>query len=140
MTIRVHTLLISIGVTLAGCANRPPPEPARISPVAWAQTEGELDRLPVGHVVQVTREVQQVKVGSDTDRTFVFLYRGVPILIPISTRASLHGEAFFRHVIRLKGSGELIGRDEYAPFELGSCVAIRENPQLVVPAHAKACD
>lgn len=134
-------LVACLATVLCGCTSAPPPEPVRTIPAAWVQTEAELGTLQVGRVVQVTREAHEIKVGRDTGTVVVvFMSGGIPLFVPVGTRSYRHGEIYFRHVIQLKGTDQFIARDEYAVYEVGTCVAMRETPQLVVPAYPKACD
>jgi hypothetical protein len=104
---------------LPGCVGL---EQSRDLPVASAQTQEEINKLPVGRVVAVERRylVQDIRN---------------PLVGPVPSML-IGTDWFFHHKIRLL-DGSLAERDEYMEYKIGDCVALRS--QLVVPAFKGQC-
>ena len=115
-------------------------------PTAWAQQPEELGKLRVGKVTAVriadfddTRDFMPVAGG-----TTVVVINFVPV--PIS-RPSLPGasspfkrsQQFYRYTIQRKGAPDQEYWDDFVAYPVGSCLAAREKPKMVVPALAQEC-
>ena len=134
---RAPLLVLIVSLQLAACASTPDIHRA------WAQTPEEAGRLPVGIVVSVEPEETP-----STTRTSAGTAAGISGAVgPIVGSAAVAlidglrpGSTSYRHSIRLKTSGEIISRMELAPYKVGDCVALRAQPEFVVPALPGACD
>lgn len=151
-----NTRFYVLTVALAGCAGcATPPSVPPPQPVAWAQTKDELGKLPVGRVVAVEvrnsyREgpVPSAQTSQLDSMAALAAPAASPLALPIAyvmtTALNDLSEAprgwYYRHRIQLLQSGELITRDERHTFKMGDCVALRESPQMLVPAHVGACE
>lgn len=149
---RLHVLAVAMAVC-TGCAAPPSVPPPQ--PVAWAQTKDEIGKLPVGRVVAVEvrnsyREgpVPSAQASQLDSMAALAVPSASPLALPVAyvVTAVLNdlSEAprgwYYRHKIQLLQSGELIARDERHTFKMGDCVALRESPQMLVPAHVEACE
>jgi hypothetical protein len=149
---RLHVLTVALAVC-AGCAAPPSVPPPQ--PVAWAQTKDELGKLLVGRVVAVEVRnsysegpVPSAQASQLDSMAALAAPAASPLALPIAyvvtTALNDLSEAprgwYYRHKIQLLLSGELITRDERHTFKMGDCVALRESPRMLVPAHAGACE
>lgn len=144
----------------AGCASAPK-DPATV-PVAWSQGSEEIGILPVGRVVSIERVSRPAKkresnlsqVAREAAAAYLVLPLALvtlPVTLPVLLAADAAGVDFeektptkdgnvFRHVIRLRGDGEEVIRDEYFSYQVGDCVALRPKPVLLVPAFPDQCN
>jgi hypothetical protein len=97
-------------------------EQSRELPTASAQTAAEVGKLPVGRVMTV-------------ERKYAAAGRVNPVAGPVADLFT-NTDWYFRHRIRLL-DGTVVERDEYAPYNVGACVALR--PHLLVPAYEGQC-
>jgi hypothetical protein len=149
---QLHVLTVALAVG-AGCATPPSVPPPQ--PVAWAQTKDELGKLAVGRVVEVEarnayREgpVPAAEASQLDSMAALAATSASPLALPVAyvmtTALNDLSEAprgwYYRHKIQLLQSGELITRDERHTFKMGDCVALREKPLMLVPAHVGACE
>jgi hypothetical protein len=131
--------VLVISLSVCACAGL---QQARELPRAWSQTPDEVNKLPVGRVIAVERNVYfrdtRTSPGAAAGAMAVgpaAAVVGIPII-----EGMRNGDWYYRHIVRLKGSGELVARDEYAAYKVGDCVALRMQPFLTVPALPGACD
>lgn len=130
-------LLLALIALMAACATT-----THQTPKAWAQKADEASTLPVGVVLAVEPEKYATGNRTDPAGSAAAISSVGPIAIPIFAMidSSLATGTAYRHAIRIKGTGEVIYRTELAPYTVGDCVAIRNQPALVVPAIAGACN
>ncbi len=124
---------------LPGCATQSPERPL---PTAWAQTNEEIGKLPVGRVILVER-VPFWPHGSGGTSTYAAVApkAGVgAILVASLLTDTLSAQWVYRHTVQLRGTEGQIARDEYTAYKVGDCVAIRTTPDLLVPAVPGQCD
>ncbi len=124
---------------LPGCVTR---SPERALPTAWAQTNEEIGKLPVGRVILVER-VPFWPHGSGGTSAYAAVApnAGVgSILVASLLTDALSAQWVYRHTIQLRGTEARIARDEYAVYKVGDCVAVRTTPDLLVPAAPGQCD
>ena len=134
--LRSH-VTISLLVLLQGCSGSPQP------PKAWAQTPEEATTLPVGTVVSVERESYSTgaSTGPGTSAGVSGAVGPVAGAAAVALIDAFRGTGTaYRHTIRLKATGEVIYRTELALYKVGDCVAMRSQPELVVPALSGACN
>ena len=134
---RLPTLFLSIPLQLVACASTPD------VPHAWAQIPEEAGKLPVGVVVSVEREntPSTTRTGAGTAAGISGAVGPIAGSVAVAFIDGLRpGSTSYRHSIRLRASGEIISRVELAPYKVGDCVALRAQPEFVVPALPGACD
>lgn len=139
---RMARTLCACAVVLAvlpGCATQSPQRPL---PIAWAQTNEETGKLPVGRVILVER-VPFLPHGSGGTGAYAAVApkAGVgTILVASLLTDTLSAQWVYRHTVQLRGTEVQIARDEYAAYKVGDCVAVRTTPDLLVPAAPGQCD
>lgn len=136
-----HTLCACAVVlaALPGCATQ---APERALPTAWAQTNDEIGKLPVGRVIQVERVPfwPNGPSGASTYAAVAPMAGVVPVMVASLLTDSLSAQWVYRHTVRLGGTEAPVVRDEYAAYKVGDCVALRTKPDLLVPAAPGQCD
>ena len=128
---------------IAGCTTRIPP-PITAIPISWSQKPDETGRLPVGRVVGVElKSFENHYLSSSPTR--IFLIRGliVPIVVPPLDGIKYGNKAqqYYLYAIKQRGAAELSHWGEFVVYPAGSCVALREEPYLmIVPAIESECE
>lgn len=130
--------------------------------MAWAQTPREKGALPVGRVISIERKGglprfpdEYPTPAQEVSRGVVGTYWMVPLVIvaapvvladeamksglPADETADVKGH-IYRHRVRLAATGEEVERDEFWTYRVGDCVAIRSEPDMLVPALPDQCD
>jgi hypothetical protein len=152
---------LSLGVLIVGCANTQEtlPRLPKAIPTAWAQQPAEKGSLPVGRVIAIERYYgHEVKIAQRHEPQLrdalipVVITAGLlagPVIMALSEIGvdplELHkpgdgGGNVYRHSIRLQGTDDLAVRDEFWSYRMGDCVALRSNPEMLVPALPGECE
>jgi hypothetical protein len=135
---------------LSGCTTViPPPKVDR--PLAWAQQQEELGKLRAGKVVAVSLEqlddVEPTPHGPSgwTGSTTTVLVHGVLVQVPgyridLGQSKFKKSQQFYRYTVQRRGAVESEYWGDFVVYPIGSCVAMRERPEMIVPALPQECD
>jgi len=165
---RVNLIKPLLALLIAGCAAAPkPPAPLPLAWAQQPEEEGKLPVGRIVAIEQVSVvEPRMAPFESQSEGTLqpgeaarafaglVALSVIAPLVIiaspaivaahalgaefPTETAKGEEGNAY-RHVIRLEGGGENIVRIEFWTYKIGDCVAVRSQPDFLVPALPGAC-
>ena len=157
-----NLLVLCLGVLIVGCANTQETIPIvpKSIPTAWAQQPEEKGSLPVGRVIAIERyHGYEVKTAPYQEQGPQLKDALIPVVIVTALLAApvmlaLHeagndtsdldessdgGGNVYRHSIRLNGTDDMAIRDEFWTYNIGDCVALRSNPEMLVPALPGEC-
>lgn len=154
-----NLLALSLGALIVGCANTQetiPTVPKGI-PTAWAQQPEEKCSLPVGRVIAIERyHGYEVKIAPYQEPqlkdalipvVIVTALLAAPVMLALheagkdtSDESADRGGNVYRHSIRLNGTDDMAVRDEFWTYNIGDCVALRSNPEMLVPALPDECE
>lgn len=141
-----HWLQVTFLVTaLTACTTVKPP-PNVSPPVAWAQRPDEVGKLRTGKVVAIERATYDdsiPQVGAKA-ATVVLPIGGVfiPLMMPPPSQSmSLRSvrQEYFRYTIQRSKSTDLEIWEDFVEYGMGSCLAARDQPKLIVPALPQEC-
>lgn len=114
--------------------------------------------LPVGRVVAIERYYgYEVKIEPQQPQlknallpvvSIAALLAGPVIMAPSAVGADPlelrepvdGGGNVYRHSIRLNGKDDMAVRVEFWTYNIGDCVALRSNPEMLVPALPDECE
>lgn len=128
-----------MSLILSACAGV---QQSREQPTSWAQTQAEVSELPVGRIVAVER-MTYVRPGQLSQGGMAGVAGAIgPAAIALAPVIDVakNGDWFYRYSILLKSTNEIVQRDEFALYGVGDCVALRNQPYMVVPAFSGICD
>jgi len=156
-----NLLTLCLGALIVGCADtqeKLPTFPKGI-PTAWAQHPEEKGSMLVGRIVAISRyygyEVNnapnhepQLKDALIPVVTTAALLAGPVIMTlslvgvdPLELRKPVgSGGDVYRHSIRLNGTDDIAVHDEFWSYRIGDCVALRSEPEMLVPALPVECE
>ena len=138
MQLKQSTIVVCAALT--ACAGV---QQTRQIPVSWAQTQEELGKLPVGRVLAVEKKtfMRSSRSGASTSAAVAGAAGPLVAVAVMPLLSGLRdGDWYYSHSIKLKGSSEMVVREEFAAYKLGDCVALRVEPFMLVPAFVGACD
>lgn len=152
-----------LSVSVVGCSTTPKEHPS--IPISWSQKPEERGKLLTGKVVAIVPWKSPDSVarstGSEIGRYLIGTYIVVPVALLASPVVLLacgmredgcdnqshdkygveldENGNVFRHVVQLAGSQKEVIKDEFWSFRVGDCVALRETPDMLVPALRDEC-
>ena len=131
-------ILFGLLVVLVGCAST---QRNRDKPSAWAQEKSEVGKLQVGSVIGVEK-VQFSKnpeLARESTDFAAAMYGPLAYAIGPTVTDWQHGDWYYRYAIKLASTGTIVYRNEFFEYNSGECVALREQPLMLVPAYPGAC-
>ena len=139
VSMRSSLACLVLPLALSACAGM---SQERKQPTAWAQTVEEVGKFPVGRVIAVER-VSYVPHGYGGSPLYGAMAATVgppQAVMAIPIIDAFASNWFFRHTVQLRATGEKVVWDEFAAYDVGACVAIRTEPDLLVLAVPGQCD
>jgi len=152
---------VFVSAVTVGCSTTPKERPS--IPVSWSQKIEERGKLPTGKVIAIvpwkSPDSVSRSTGSEITKGLIGAYVVVPLALLAAPAALLvcsmrddgcnssnkygvepdENGNVFRHVVQLSGSQKEVIKDEFWSFRVGDCVALREEPDMLVPALNNEC-